>query len=95
MKTVTPEAPASAERHPERGARLIDRSRFAALFRDGARTRALDALRVHQNSDGGLGNALEPDLRGPGTQPLPVEVAFRVFDELDAFGDPTAHYDAA
>lgn len=72
-------------------ARLIDRLRFEALFADGSRDRVLDALRCYQNPDGGFGNALEPDLRGAGSQPEPVEVAFWILDELDeldAFADP-------
>ncbi|MEV4223456.1 hypothetical protein [Nonomuraea sp. NPDC049725] len=69
-------------------ARLIDRLRFEALFADGSRERVAGALRAYQNPDGGFGHALEPDLRGAGSQPQPVEVAFRLLDELDAFGDP-------
>ncbi|MFI7696022.1 hypothetical protein ACIBQ6_43620 [Nonomuraea sp. NPDC049655] len=68
--------------------RLIDRLRFEALFAGGSRARVLDALRCYQNADGGFGNALEPDLRGAGSQPQPVEVAFWILDELDAFDSP-------
>lgn len=68
--------------------RLIDRLTFAALFAGGQPERALDALRCYQNTDGGFGNALEPDLRGAGSQPEPVEVAFHILDSLDAFDDP-------
>jgi hypothetical protein len=69
-------------------ARLIDRLRFEAAFGGLPRTRVLDVLRCYQNPDGGFGNALEPDLRGAGSQPQPVEVAFWILDELDAFTDP-------
>ncbi|MEO3875051.1 hypothetical protein ABGB18_40210 [Nonomuraea sp. B12E4] len=68
--------------------RLIDRLRFEALFGHGSRERVLDVLRCYQNADGGFGNALEPDLRGAGSQPEPVEVAFWILDELDAFDSP-------
>ncbi len=68
--------------------RLIDRLRFEAMFRGGPRERVLDALRGYQNADGGFGNALEPDLRGAGSQPEPVEVAFWILDEIDAFDSP-------
>ncbi|MEW9555172.1 hypothetical protein [Nonomuraea sp. NPDC050783] len=77
-----------AERYLYLNARLIDRLRFAALFRDGDRERVLEVLRCYQNPDGGFGHALEPDLRGPGSQPEPVEVAFWILDELDAFPSP-------
>jgi hypothetical protein len=71
-----------------RTGRLIDRYRFAHLFLGGDRAQVLAALAAYQNPDGGFGNALEPDLRGPASQPEPVEVAFRVLDELDAMDDP-------
>ncbi|MFI6500758.1 hypothetical protein [Nonomuraea typhae] len=77
-----------AETYLRLHARLLDRYRFEALFRGGDRQRALDVLRTYQNADGGFGNALEPDLRGAGSQPEPVEVAFHILDELDAFSDP-------
>jgi hypothetical protein len=71
-----------------RTGRLIDRYRFAHLFLGGDRAPVLAALAAYQNPDGGFGNALEPDLRGPASQPEPVEVAFRVLDELDAMDHP-------
>ncbi|MFC5831329.1 hypothetical protein [Nonomuraea insulae] len=77
-----------AEQYLHRHGRLIDRLRFEALFRGGSRERVHDALRCYQNADGGFGNALEPDLRGPGSQPEPVEVACWILDELDAFDSP-------
>ncbi|KAB8197023.1 hypothetical protein FH608_000020 [Nonomuraea phyllanthi] len=78
----------TAERYLQLHGRLIDRLRFEALFRGGPRERVLDVLRSYQNPDGGFGNALEPDLRGAGSQPEPVEVAFWILDELDAFDSP-------
>lgn len=69
-------------------ARLIDRYRFEALFLDGSRERVLSALRPYQNEDGGFGNALEPDLRTPLSQPIPVWTALGILDEMDAMRDP-------
>lgn len=77
-----------ARSYIETHARLLDRLRFEALFAGGSRERVLDALRCYQNPGGGFGHALEPDLRGAAGQPEPVEVAFHVLDELDAFTDP-------
>ena len=71
-----------------RTARLLDRHRFAHLFLDGDRAPVLAALAAYQNPDGGFGNALEPDLRGPASQPEPVEVAFHVLDEVGAMDHP-------
>ncbi|TMR22973.1 hypothetical protein ETD86_09525 [Nonomuraea turkmeniaca] len=77
-----------AETYLQLHGRLIDRLRFAALFRGGSRERVLDVLRCYQNTDGGFGHALEPDLRGAGSQPEPVEIAFWILDELAAFDSP-------
>src|SRR6266540_3077715 len=70
----------AAERFTWLNARLIDRLRFAHLFRGGAAAPVVAALRPYQNADGGFGNALEPDFRGPVSQPATVEAALRVLD---------------
>jgi hypothetical protein len=88
MKTVTTEALAAAERFLELNARLIDRRRFAFLFRDGSATAVRTALSGYANPDGGFGHALEPDLRGAASQPQPVEVALHLQDETTTAGDP-------
>lgn len=66
-------------------ARLLDRRLFQCLFMAGSREDTVTALRAYQNADGGFGNALEPDIRAPVSQPVPVEVAFRVLDAIDGF----------
>jgi hypothetical protein len=71
-----------------RTGRLIDRHRFAHQFLGGDRAPVLAALAAYRNPDGGLGNALEPDLRGPASQPETLEVAFWVLDGVDAMDDP-------
>jgi hypothetical protein len=71
-----------------RSARLLDRARFASLFCHGAREPVLAALRAYQNVDGGFGNALEPDLRAPLSQPAAVRSALEILDQLDSFVDP-------
>lgn len=68
-------------------ARLLERHRFAHLFLDGTTQVVLDALRPYQNADGGFGNGLEPDVRGPVSQPVPTWTALCVLDEIGAFGD--------
>jgi hypothetical protein len=77
-----------AEEFLWRNARLIDRLRFSCLFREGGRELPIAAVRAYQNSDGGFGNALEPDLRGPDSQPEPTNLALQVLDELGATDDP-------
>ena len=69
-------------------ARLLDRFRFAYLFLDGERDPVPSALRAYQNPDGGFGNALEPDFRGPVSQPVTVASALEILDGVDALDDP-------
>ena len=71
-----------------RTARLLERRRFARLFLDGERQAAVEALRPYQNADGGFGNALEPDVRAPVSQPVPTWKALCILDEAGAFRDP-------
>src|SRR3954449_3235736 len=66
-----------------RNARLLDRHLFARRFRGASPEHVIHALRSYQNDDGGFGNALEPDLRGPDSQPIHVDMALRVFHEID------------
>ncbi len=68
-------------------ARLLDRRRFQFLFEDGTSAAVIRALRAYQNPDGGFGNGLEPDIRGPHSQPVPTEVALMELDEVGHF-DP-------
>jgi hypothetical protein len=68
-------------------ARVLDRRRFAHLFRDGPAEAVRDAVAAYRNADGGFGHALEPDGRGPESQPAAVEAALRVLDEAGAW-DP-------
>lgn len=72
-----------------RNARLLDRHRMEVLLTgsEEARILALTALRAYQNPDGGFGNALEPDLRTPLSQPQPAEYALRTLDEIGRFDD--------
>ena len=74
----------AAEEFVRLNARLLDRLRFDHLFRGGDAVRVVDALRPYRNPDGGFGHALEPDLRGPDSQPVPVDVALFVLYEVGA-----------
>jgi hypothetical protein len=79
---------AAAEQFMLHTARILDRRRWALRFSGGPAGPALDALRAYRNPDGGFGNALEPDLRGPDSQPLAAWHAAMVLAEADALGDP-------
>jgi len=82
MKTIDSERLALAERFVWSSARVLERRRFERLFRAGAAAPVLTALRAYQNADGGFGHAIEPDFRGPISQPLGADIALRLLEEL-------------
>ena len=71
-------------------ARLLERRRFEYLFEGGSAEAVLLSLRAYQNKDGGFGHALEPDLRGPESEPVPAWTALGILDEIDALRDSSA-----
>ena len=78
---------AAAERFLAGHARVLDRRRFERLFQDGPGEAVRDAVAAYANRDGGFGHALEPDGRGPGSQPPGVAVALRTLDEAGAWDE--------
>lgn len=68
-------------------ARVLDRRRFQRLFEGGPASAVRDAVAAYRNEDGGFGHALEPDCRGPGSQPAATEMALRLLDEADAWDE--------
>ena len=77
----------AAERFLAEHARVLDRRRYERLFQDGESTPVRDAVAAYRNQDGGFGNALEPDSRAPGSQPLAVASALRTLDEAGAWDE--------
>jgi hypothetical protein len=65
-----------------RNGRLLERLVFAHRFQGASAEPVINALRAYQNDDGGFGHALEPDLRGPDSQPVHVDFAFRVMHDV-------------
>jgi len=63
-------------------ARVLEQRRFEYHFLDGSADAVDTALDAYRNPDGGYGHALEPDLRGPVSQPLHVATAMRVLDSV-------------
>ncbi|MEO9176766.1 MAG: hypothetical protein ABI317_14735 [Gaiellales bacterium] len=78
----------SAEKFLHANARLLDRHRAATLFQGAPVAPALAALCAYRNPDGGFGHALEPDVRGPESEPASALHALDVLAELDELGDP-------
>ena len=70
--------------------RVIERRRFERLMRDGQGQQVRDAVAAYRNPDGGFGQALEPDGRAPGSQPLAVDQALRILHEADAWSGEMA-----
>ncbi|MFC5288622.1 hypothetical protein ACFPM7_16295 [Actinokineospora guangxiensis] len=68
-------------------ARLLERHRFAHLFQDGPADAVLRALEAYRNADGGYGHALEPDGRGPASQPLATLTALDILREVGALDE--------
>jgi hypothetical protein len=70
--------------------RVLERRRFERLVRDGRAQPVRDAVAAYRNPDGGFGHALEPDGRGPGSQPLAVDQALGILHEADAWSGEMA-----
>ncbi|MFD5861381.1 hypothetical protein [Streptomyces chartreusis] len=67
-------------------ARVLEQRLFAYHFLNGAADPVETALDAYRNEDGGYGHALEPDLRGPVSQPLHVGHALHVLDAVERCG---------
>ncbi|MEV1080454.1 hypothetical protein AB0I98_19710 [Streptomyces sp. NPDC050211] len=63
-------------------ARVLEQRLFAHHFLNGSPDPVETALDAYRNEDGGYGHALEPDLRGPVSQPLHTGHALRVLDSI-------------
>ncbi|MEU0948972.1 hypothetical protein ABZ379_40815 [Streptomyces canus] len=67
-------------------ARVLEQRLFAYHFLNGGPDPVETALDAYRNADGGYGHALEPDLRGPVSQPLHTTHALRVLDAVGRCG---------
>lgn len=82
----TPGPLARAERFIWLTARVLEQRRFEHHFLDGGAGPVETALDSYLNADGGYGHALEPDLRGPVSQPLHTAHALGVLDRIGRCG---------
>ncbi|MFE9613420.1 hypothetical protein [Streptomyces sp. NPDC006012] len=67
-------------------ARVLEQRLFAHHFLNGGADPVERALDAYRNEDGGYGHALEPDLRGPVSQPLHTGHALGVLDVIGRCG---------
>jgi hypothetical protein len=81
---------ARAERFVWSTARVLEQRRFAYHFLGGAAEPVETALSAYRNDDGGFGHALEPESRGPVSQPSHAAHGLRVLDELGLCGGQRA-----
>ncbi len=65
-------------------ARVLERRAFERAFTGGSADAVVDAVRAYCNADGGLGHALEPDLRTGTSQPIFVHAGMSVLREASA-----------
>ncbi|WP_399889935.1 hypothetical protein ACGH7X_28610 [Streptomyces sp. BBFR51] len=71
-------------------ARVLEQRLFAYHFRGGDPDPVETALDAYRNEDGGYGHALEPDLRGPVSQPPHTARALHVLDAVGRCGGQRA-----
>jgi hypothetical protein len=62
--------------------RILDQRRFGFLFDGGSAEPVVHAVLAYLNEDGGFGYGLEPDGRGPLSQPLHTYTALALLDEV-------------
>ncbi|WP_367320443.1 hypothetical protein [Streptomyces sp. HUAS ZL42] len=67
-------------------ARVLEQHLFAYHFLNAGAEPVETALDAYRNPDGGYGHALEPDLRGPVSQPLHTAHALGVLDAIGRCG---------
>jgi hypothetical protein len=81
---------ARAEQFIWNHARVLEQHLFRHHFHAPDRAGVLAALAGYATADGGYGYALEPDGRGPVSQPLHADFALTVLDEIGALDADTA-----
>jgi len=68
-------------------ARPLECALYEYHFEDGSRTNVLAALATYQNTDGGFGHALDPDMRTPASSVLATTIALGILREIGATED--------
>jgi hypothetical protein len=78
----------AAEQFVFANARLLERRRLEVLVGSEPAESVTATLRAYRNPDGGFGNALEPDVRCPTSEPVATLGALDVLEEIGALSDP-------
>jgi hypothetical protein len=82
---------ARAERYIWTTARVLEQRRFEVVFKDGDPARVREALDAYRTADGGYGYALEPDGRGPTSQPPHIWTALETLADAGLSEDVCDH----
>ncbi len=77
----------AAEQFIWANARVLEQHRVTVLRHGTPTAPVVQALRAYRNDDGGFGHALEPDVRGPHSEPASTLQALEVLAEIDALDD--------
>jgi hypothetical protein len=73
-----------AEAYIWKTARVLEQRRFEVLFKEGDPAAVKAALEPYKTADGGYGYALEPDGRGPTSQPPHIWTALETLHDVGA-----------
>ncbi len=68
-------------------ARLLERHRLAYLLEQAGPEPVVQTLRAYRNPDGGFGNAIEPDMRAPDSQPVGIHTVLEILHEVGVHDD--------
>jgi hypothetical protein len=78
----------AATRFIHANGRLLERYRLAHLLDGGDPEPVVRALRAYRNADGGFGNAIEPDMRAPDSQPVGIHTSMEILHQVGVSDDP-------
>jgi hypothetical protein len=81
----------AAQDFVHRHARLLERHRLAHLLGDAGPEPVVQTLRAYRNPDKGFGNAIEPDMRAPDSQPVGAHTALEILSEIGADEPDLSH----
>lgn len=84
---LSKEAFVRAREFIQKNARPLDRNLFDYLFEEGTREAVMEELSKFQNSDGGFGNALEPDFRLKASSPMATSIGLQFCQDIGATAD--------
>lgn len=72
-----------AEKYIKENARPLDEAVFEFFFNDGSKDEVVNQLRKYQNSDGGFGHGIEPDIRSSLSSPISTAYAIQYLEKLN------------